>query len=245
MDEDEQHLEGKPWNPEQDKYFSGVFGRKTMMALYKLATKGYIEKMGGEVSRGKEAAIFTSQTKTGKTVVLKIFKPIASFDMMKYLKGDPRIRSFGKRNLIEVWAKKEFKNLLKFSELGVRVPEPLSVLDNVLVMEFIGEGRDPAPQYRQSPPKDPTAAFKKVQEYLKRSYEGGLVHGDLSEYNILDHKGNPVVIDCGQAVVRRHPKFKELLAQDIRNIVRFFNRLGVDCSEAEVTQHVLSGDTQG
>jgi RIO kinase 1 len=244
MDTDDVEFKGKPWNPDQDKYFSGVFGHKTMMALYKLATKGYITEMGGEISRGKEAAIFTSTTKDGKTVILKIFKPMPSFDMMKYVKGDPRIRGFRKNNLVEVWAKKEFKNLSRFMHLGIRVPEPLFVLNNVLVMEFIGADHEPARTFREHPPEDAAVSFTKIKEYLKRSYEGGIVHGDLSEYNILNYKDEPVIIDCSAAVIRKHPRFKEFLARDIHNIVKFFNRLRVDCSEQEVTEYVLSGDTQ-
>ncbi len=242
---DEAEFKGKPWNRDQDKYFSGVFGHKTMMALYKLATRGYIRKIGGEISRGKEAAIFTSETDKGKIVVLKIFKPEPSFDMMKYIKGDPRIRGFGKRNLVEVWAKKEFKNLSRFTDLGVRVPRPLDVVGNVLVMEFIGEDHEPARTFKENPPENPETAFKKIREYIKLSYSGGIVHGDLSEYNIINQKDGPVIIDCSEAVVRKHPKFMEFLTRDIHNIVKFFSKIGVECSEGEVTDYVLSRDTKG
>ena len=240
---DEERFRGKPWNPDQDKYFSGVFGKKTMMNLYKLANIGYIKKIGGEISRGKEAAVFISETNEGGYVALKIYKPYPSFNMMNYIRGDPRFTGLSKKNVISTWAKKEFKNLFKFTELGVRVPKPLKVLDNVLVLEFIGEGREASKTYKEEPPKNPETVFKKIREYLKLSYQGGIVHGDLSEYNILDYRDEPVIIDCGQAVVKRHPGFMQFWERDIRNIILFFSGLGVECDKEEVEHYVLSGNT--
>jgi RIO kinase 1 len=240
---DEKKFKGKPWNPDRDKYFSGVFGRRTLMTLYKLSNKGYIQKLGGEISRGKEAAVFVSYTNDNKHLAIKIFRRHPSFEMMKYIKGDPRFKGLSKKKLIETWSKKEFRNLKKLTRLGVRVPKPISVLNNVLVMEFIGEGIKAAKTYKDHPPEDPVKAFKKIKKYLKLSYEGGIVHGDLSEYNILNYKNNPVIIDCGQGVVKKHPNFMEFFKRDIKNIVKYFSKLGVKCKNSEVEEYVLSSNT--
>lgn len=241
----EEKLKGKPWNKDQDKYFSGVFGSKTLMNLYKLANKGYIKKIGGEISRGKEAAVFVSETNNGDFVAIKIYKPHPSFDMMKYIRGDPRFIGLSKRKMISTWARKEFKNLTKFNELGIRVPKPLEVIDNVLVLEFIGEKNKPAKNYKDDPPKNPEKSFKKIKKYLKLSYEGGIVHGDLSEYNILNYKNQPVIIDCGQGVINKHPNFMQFFKRDIKNIVLFFSKLAVECNKSEVEKYVFSSNTKG
>lgn len=233
-----ERFKGKPWNPDQEKYFGGVFGSRTLLTLYYFSNKGLVWQLHGEVSRGKEAAVFVAETKTGRFIAVKIFRPIPSFDMKAYILGDPRFKGFKKSKLIETWANKEFKNLSRFEHLGVRVPSPIQVRENVLLMEFIGKGSVPAPTYKDCPPKNPVLAFKKVVDYMKKAHAGGIVHGDLSEYNILDYLG-PVWIDCGQAVINRHPKYLEYLDRDIRNVVRFFSKLGVKCDPDSVRKEVL------
>jgi RIO kinase 1 len=65
-------------------------------------------------------------------------------------------------------------------------------------------------------------------ESIKKLYQrAGIVHSDLSEYNILNYDGEPVIIDIGQAVVKEHPQADEFLRKDIQNVLNWFKKLGV------------------
>ena len=193
----EGELKGKPWNKDVDKYFSGVFGRRTLLTVYYLINKGLISKIGGELSRGKEAAVFSARTSDGRIVAVKIYRPYTSFKLERLLRSDPRFGYVKKSGVISAWARKEFKNLALFQEAGVRVPKPIFVRENVLLMEFIGVNSLPAPTYHDAPPENPEEAYAQVIAYMKKAYSAGIVHGDLSEYNILN-MGEPVFIECAQ-----------------------------------------------
>ena len=68
---------------------------------------------------------------------------------------------------------------------------------------------------------------------MKKSYDSGLIHGDLSSFNILNHNDKPFFIDFSQGTLVKTPNSGELLERDVRNIVGFFGKLGV---EAEVEE---------
>lgn len=84
----------------------------------------------------------------------------------------------------------------------------------------------------------PATAYEVVEEYMRRLYDGGIVHGDLSEYTLVVQDGELFVIDCGQAVTTDHPRADDLLERDCRTITAFFQRLDVDCSSAGLRQLV-------
>jgi RIO kinase 1 len=95
-------------------------------------------------------------------------------------------------------------------------------------MEFIGEGGVSAPSLKEMPPDDPNKIYKKVLTYMRRLYKKAeLVHGDLSEYNLMIWRGNLVVFDMSQSVPTSHPLAKSLLERDIVNVNRFFSRLEI------------------
>ena len=177
--------------------------------------------------------IYRAVSPKGEELAVKIYLTVsAEFKkgMLPYIEGDAR---FGKvrrdtRSLIYAWALKEFKNLKKAYEVGVRVPKPYVVEKNVLVVEFIGEDGIPAPLLKEYVPKQPEKVYEKILDYVKTLYrKGGLVHGDLSEYNIMVKDEEPVIFDVSQAVLLSHPLADQLLRRDIANLNRFFSKLKV------------------
>jgi RIO kinase 1 len=95
-------------------------------------------------------------------------------------------------------------------------------------MEFIGEKGVSAPSLKEQVPDDPSGTYQKLLVYLKRLYrKADLVHGDLSEYNIMMWKGKLVLFDMSQSVPTSHPLAKSLLERDLTNLNRFFSRLDV------------------
>jgi RIO kinase 1 len=164
--------------------------------------------------------------------------------MMKYIEGDNRFKTVKnrKRDIVEVWAKKEFKNLEEADKAGVRVPKPIISRKNILIMEFIGENGVSAPTAKDVPPKNPKLWLSKVLNSIKALYQKeGLIHGDLSEYNILNFNEEPVFIDMGQGVLIDHPAAKELLMKDITNILKWFKRLKVDVPAPEKVYEEVVG----
>ncbi len=151
--------------------------------------------------------------------------------MHKYIEGDPRFKDVkhDTRSLMAVWAQKEFRNLGEADAAKVRVPKPIAVKSNVVVMEFIGKRALVRPHLKEQPPDNPRKFYKVIVTYLKRLYQKAkIVHGDLSEYNIMMWKGKPVVFDVSQSVSIQHPFADFMLKRDIANVNRFFKRLDVD-----------------
>lgn len=227
------------------KTMDEVFDRQTLLTLYKLISNGHFETLDYPVSTGKEANVFHATTRAGESLAVKIFRTnTATFrSFMTYISGDPRFEDVrpNRRDVVYAWAQKEYKNLLRLAEAQVRVPMPYEQNQNVLVMEFIGSDRAPAPRLKDLPPEDPEAAWETMLEQCRRTYvEAGLVHGDLSEYNILNWKGELVTIDVAQGVLLRHPMRRELLLRDATNLSRFFRKLGVaDATPERFLSHVV------
>jgi len=224
---------------EEYQVIEEVFDRATLMAIYNLMNKGLIDEIHGVVSAGKEARIYWGKNREGKEIAIKIYLTTsAEFKkgMLPYIEGDPRFSHVRRdtRSLIYVWAQKEFKNLLRARGAGVRVPEPVVVEKNVLIMEFIGKDGVRAPLLKETTLRDPERVFRLLLTYLKRLYyKGGMVHADLSEYNIMVWRAKPVIFDVAQSVLIEHPMADMFLRRDIENLHNYFKRLIVDMLSIE------------
>ena len=210
-----------------------VFDQATLMVIYEFLNSGVLYEVHGVVSAGKESRVYWGRNKEGKELAVKIYLTAsAEFrkGMLKYIEGDYRFKGVKRdtRSLIFAWAQKEFRNLEQASRAKVRVPKPVAVKKNVLVMEFIGKNGVNAPSLKEQTPSDPEKVYEVLLTYLMRLYrKAELVHGDLSEYNIMMWKGNPVIFDMSQAVPTSHPMAEFFLRRDLVNVNRFFSRLGV------------------
>ena len=210
-----------------------VFDQTTRMIVFDLMNSGKLYELNGVVSSGKEARVYWGTDKEGTDLAVKIYlTSSAEFKrgMHKYIEGDPRFKDVkhDTRSLIAVWAQKEFRNLGEAYAAKVRVPKPIAVKSNVVIMEFIGKEGVSAPSLKELAPANPEKVYKTIVTYLKRLYQKAkLVHGDLSEYNIMMWKGKPVVFDVSQSVSIQHPLADFMVKRDIANVNRFFNRLDV------------------
>ncbi|MDH5783035.1 MAG: serine protein kinase RIO [Candidatus Bathyarchaeota archaeon] len=227
-----------------------VFDRSTLMTIYYLMNKGIIDEIYGSVKAGKESKLYWGKDKEGNNLAIKIFLTVsAEFKkgMLVYIQGDPRFTRVRRdtRSLIYLWAQKEFKNLHSAYEVGVRVPKPITVRRNVLIMEFIGENGISAPLLREIQIKNPDRTYRQILANAKRLYrKAGLVHADLSEYNVMIWKEKPVLFDVSQAVSREHPMASEFLRRDLENISRYFKRLGVAVPPIEELFKKVAGNVK-
>ena len=228
------------------KVEASVFDDATFAALYKLVQDDVLAAIGGPISTGKEANVYEARGGDGRDVAVKIYRVNASdFRQMRtYLEGDPRFRGIGsdKRKVVLAWTRKEFANLRRAAAAGVRVPEPIAVERNVLVMELVGAVTERARRLNEVDVENPQTAFEVVREYMRRLHTAGLVHGDLSEYNMIIHDGELVLIDLGQAVTVHHPRAEAFLRRDCENVARFFGDLGVTVSPEQLVEAVSGGE---
>lgn len=252
MNEDPRDFDER-WKEESRRMFDSSEGRKafenvlddsTMDALLELKDREVIKKMYGTIESGKESLVFLADTYDGKRVLVKIYMTQAgSFrDMKQYLRGDKRFRNFkdDRRSVINEWCKKEFKNLKKASKI-LKCPEPIAFQENILVMEFIGREFSPFPKLKDVEIENPETAFKVVLKDIKKLWhDEQLVHGDLSEYNILvTDEADLIWIDFSQGLHRTHPESETLLERDIENVANFFRRQGAEIDTEEALETVL------
>ena len=220
-----------------------VFDKQNLMRIYKLMSDGVVDRFDFPISTGKEGNVFRASTRDGKFLAVKIYRTSTGTfgEMWKYINGDPRFKrvSSNRKRLVLSWANKEFLNLKLLHWAGVRVPEPVVQHDNIVVMEYIGDDIEPARQLKYVQPEDPEGLSMKVMSYVRLAYQKAkLVHCDLSEFNILMFRNEPVLIDVGQGVLVSHANAEEWLERDVRNMVRYFGRHGGKMDVAEELKEI-------
>ncbi len=224
------------------KTYGLVFDRRTLNAIYEVIKKYDIDYIDFPISSGKESLIFNVKLKSRETRALKIYKmsTLKFSNTMEYIKGDYRFdkERINRSNVVYVWAQKEYTNLEGLREAGINAPKPYGFYRNILLMSYLGTSRGPAPQI-----KDLQEGFNEIYEKLRKSMwlmynKAGIVHADLSEYNILYYRKNPYIIDVGQSVSIKHPMAATFLERDIKNIVSFFSKKGVNCSVDKLYNHI-------
>lgn len=248
-----------------------VLDPRTRMILFKLLSRGFLEKVDGCLSTGKEANVYyakagtqkptgaasasssstastytasdistaTANTEPQERVVteyaIKIYKTsiLVFKDRDKYVSGEHRWRKgyckSNPRKMVKVWAEKEMRNYRRIYQAGIPTPQPVLLKSHVLLMEFLGQDGWPSPRL-----KDVTLSEKRLREayvqtvrIMRHMYHRcKLVHGDLSEYNLLWHDNQVYVIDVSQSVETDHPSALDFLRKDAANVNDYFRKVG-------------------
>ena len=226
---------------ERFKTLKGVFDEFTNRTLFTLQSKGIFDELESPLSVGKEANVFIA--KAGDTkVIVKIYRmQNADFKtMFSYIKKDPRYDFLknNRRQIILSWTQREYKNLMKAYNAGVKVPEVLGWKNNVIVEEFIGDVKNtiPAPPLKDHYPAYPYQFIQDIVREMKKLYDAGMIHGDLSSFNILNDNEKPVLIDFSQATLVKTPNSEELLERDIKNIAQFCTKLRIDIDVTKIQE---------
>ncbi|MEM5794244.1 MAG: serine protein kinase RIO [Candidatus Aenigmatarchaeota archaeon] len=215
-----------------------IFDERTLMALYRLLNKGIVKTVESIAKEGKESVVLSAKDKNNNWLALKVYRyEYCDFkSMWKYLVGDPRFFNVKKsrRAVVLNWAKREFKNLKIAYEAQVSCPKPIALEENVLVLEFIGENGNLAPRLidTQLELEDADYIYNLLLEELRKIVSSGLIHSDISPYNILIFE-KPYLIDFSQAVPHSHPLAKEFLLRDIKNINSYFKKVGVKVKDEQ------------
>jgi RIO kinase 1 len=214
---------------------------KTPKRLLPLQEEGLIDEVLVQLKSGKEATVYL--VRCGDEIrAAKMYKDAAQRSFKQaavYLEGrktrntrDARAMArgskFGKRVTEEGWQNAEVDALYKLDAAGVRVPKPYGCFDDVLLMELVtDEEGQAAPRLCElvfSPEEAIELHHELIQEVV-RMLCAGIVHGDLSEYNILMDPYGPVIIDLPQAVnAAGNPHARMMLERDVQNLTDFFGQ---------------------
>lgn len=209
---------------------------RTRMVLFKMLNRGIFHDINGCISTGKEANVYHATKSDGQELAIKVYKTsvLVFKDRDRYVQGDYRFRygycKHNPRKMVKTWAEKEMRNLMRLKAAGIRCPTPILLRLHVLVMEFIGKTGWAAPRL-----KDAALSLDKLREgyfemitSMRVLYQKcKLVHGDLSEYNILYHEGHMYIIDVSQSVDLDHPHALDFLREDCVHVSDFFKKHGV------------------
>jgi RIO kinase 1 len=217
--------------------------------LEPLFDEGWISEVIRPVKSGKEATVYLCRALARAGEELLAAKAYRSTNQRGfknaalYWEGGTRAMSrrtkvamakrsaFGREAVFSSWISRERETLEALTAAGANVPRPITQEGSVLLMSWIGDEEEAAPHLRQVR-LDPAKA-ERMFDFLARQVElwlaHNVVHGDLSEYNVLFWRGRPVVIDFPQAV---DPRFNRsaysLLQRDLANLARPFQRFGVE-----------------
>lgn len=226
---------------EKFKVYNGVFDEFTLNTLETLKRKKYFDELKNPIKTGKEGDVYLAM-KIGdegeEFRAIKIYR-VTSANFKKiseYITRDFRFRNIkgNMRKVIMTWSQKEFRNLQNCYKVNMNVPFPYKIINNVIIMEYI-EGE----MLKDTEIKNPKLFFDKLLEQLKiMIYEAKLIHGDLSEFNILVKDQEPYIIDLGQAMSIKNlddfQTYYDLFERDISNVVKYFNKnykLSLDLEE--------------
>ncbi len=231
-------------------------------------TEQMITDVVARVKGGKEANVYCCQAhpSTGmELVAAKVYRP----QMFRSLRNDARYRqgrdilnpdgkiTHNRRELLAAskntrfgqelrhvsWLDAEYETLQILHEAGADVPKPLAKGSNVILMEYVGERRAPAPSLNHVnlDRAEAHALFDRLVANLAIMLSCHRVHADFSAYNILYWEGECTIIDFPQAVdPRRNPDAADLFVRDVERLCQYFHRYHVD-----VDAHALADSLWG
>ena len=228
------------------KVVESVLDVEISNTLFNLRKRKIIDQMTGIISTGKEANVYHGYAPDGSELAIKIYRTSTNIfkGLQIYILGDTRFANIKKdqRSFVYAWARKEFKNLMRATEAKVSVPRPIFCLKDVLVMEFIGKNGLPYRLIKDEQIIDPKATYKEVWINIEKLYKkAGLIHADLSEYNIM-YTPKIYFIDISQGVLLDHPMAEIFLLRDLKNITRYFKSQNVQVQNPELLFEKLVGE---
>jgi len=209
------------------------------LAINALVKANVLEAFGKPLGVGKEADVYDALTPTGQQVAVKFHRlGRTSFKQIKRRRGYIIKYTYSPdwHHQSQIAAKKEYKALKILHPKSVAVPEPIKQNRHVFVMSMI-EGAELF-HYPELP--RPQAVLKEILVNIRKAYqEAGIIHADLSPYNIiLQPNQHILIIDWPQYVTTRHPNAQQLLERDIRNVLKYFRKQKIKITLKEALTYV-------
>lgn len=214
-------------NREKFKVYEGVFDDFTLTTLNFLKNKNYFDELKSPIKTGKEGDVYLAK-KGEELRAIKLYRlTSANFKKIsEYITRDYRFKNIkgNLRKVILMWVQKEYRNLRVCHKANMNVPYPYKQDNNIIIMEYI-DGK----MLKDTVLNNPRDFFELLIEQMHlMKNEAKLIHGDLSEFNVLVHEDIPYIIDLGQAMSIRNEEDLEnlydLFERDVENIVKYFNK---------------------
>ncbi len=227
---------------EQDPYLGYLMNYTAydLLALNALVKAEILEYLGPPIGIGKEADVLEGVTPLEETVAVKFHRlGRTSFRdtrrKREYL-SDRRHTSWLYQSRLA--AETEYEALKKMHEAGVQVPEPIHQNRHIIVMQYI-KGTQLSDIISL---EEPDIFLNDILDNMKKAYAAGVIHSDLSEYNVLiDEETHVWIIDWPQYISTDHPNAEEILERDIGNIAYYFMRKhGTEMTQKEAIKYVKS-----
>jgi RIO kinase 1 len=225
--------------------------------LEPLVEAGLVDAVMRQLMSGKEAMIYVVRcgedvrcAKVYKEANLRSFRQSVDYTEGRKVKNSRRARAmekgsrYGRKAKEEAWQSTEVDALYRLAAAGVRVPRPHDFVDGVLLMELVTDGGGhPAPRLN-----DVVLTAEQAREFhgtlvreVVRMLCAGIVHGDLSEYNVLLGGEGPVIIDLPQAVdAAGNAHASSMLERDVGNLTRYFGRFAPELLDTEYAKEIWS-----
>lgn len=235
---------------------------KTPKRLQPLLDDGFIDEVIRPLMSGKEAAVYVVRAQ-GETCCAKVYKEASkrSFQKQAEYQEGRKVRNsrqaramekrtrFGRREQEEAWQNAEVDALYRLASAGVRVPRPHGFVDGVLLMDLIVDADGGAAPRLNDVELEPAQArdFHQVMvREIVKMLSAGLIHGDLSEYNVLLGPQGPVIIDLPQAVdAAANNSAERMLARDVDNMSRYFGRFAPELLKIDYAGEIWALFEQG
>jgi RIO kinase 1 len=204
-----------------------------------LVEEGLIDAVERQLMSGKEATVYVVRcgqeircAKVYKEASQRSFRQAASYQEGRKVKNSRQARAmekgtrYGRKMQEEVWQNAEVDALYRLAAAGVRVPKPYICFEGVLLMELLTDANGNAAPRLNDVPLNEAMALDYHAQLLKQVVLmlcAGVVHGDLSEYNILVDAAGPVIIDLPQAIdAAGNTEAGAMLERDVNNLRNFF-----------------------
>jgi len=225
--------------------------------LEPLVEAGLVDAVMRQLMSGKEAMIYVVRcggdvrcAKVYKEANLRSFRQSVDYTEGRKVKNSRRARAmekgsrYGRKAKEEAWQSTEVDALYRLAAAGVRVPRPHDFVDGVLLMELVTDGEGhPAPRLNDVvlTEEQARAAHGTLIREVVRMLCAGIVHGDLSEYNVLLGGEGPVIIDLPQAVdAAGNAHASSMLERDVGNLTRYFGRFAPELLDTEYAKEIWS-----
>lgn len=223
--------------------------------LIPLLEEGLIDEVLSQLMSGKEATVYVVRSgdlircaKVYKDVKQRSFRQAASYLQGRKTQNSRQARAmekgsrYGRQMQEDAWQNAEVDALFRLANAGVRVPQPYICTDGVLLMELVRDAHDEvAPRLNDVDlsPEQAVHLHGRLLHEVVRMLCAGIIHGDLSEYNILLAADGPVIIDLPQAIdAASNIEAATMLLRDVDNLAAYCGRFAPELLTADYGKEI-------